>query len=91
MRAILAAVLLLATNGANAADGIICYDYERFTGNLKQKFAEKRVFSGQLHNGMPAEVWISASGSFTVVVIQDGKACHVLDGQEWTALGDTDA
>jgi hypothetical protein len=51
-----------------------------------EHYQEKPAFSGVLANGTPFMVVVSASGTFTVLVVAGDKLCVGSSGDHWEAV-----
>lgn len=64
-----------------------CTDHTSFTNHLKSKYRESQVGMGFVSPTDIIEVYVSKSGSFTVLVTKpNGETCLVAAGKGWEDL-----
>ncbi len=83
---VIASALLLSAQPANAQQ--VCALHEKVVLQLEKKFDEQVVGRGLTPNGKAMfEVFVSGSGSWTVLVSQpSGRSCVVAIGESWQRI-----
>lgn len=81
-----AAVIGLPSTEANAQQ-TVCGARESLVERLEVRFKESETAYGITGNGMVAELFVSAEGSWTLVLTRpDGISCLMAAGQNWEML-----
>ena len=81
-----AALVGLPSTEANAQQ-TICGARESLVERLEVRFKESETAFGITGNGMVAELFVSAEGSWTLVLTRpDGISCLMAAGQNWEML-----
>lgn len=81
-----AAIIGLPSTEANAQQ-TICGARESLVERLEVRFKENETAYGITGNGMVAELFVSAEGSWTLVLTRpDGISCLMAAGQNWEML-----
>ena len=84
--AIGAVVLLFAVLATAAEAGHIlqCGPHDRIVNRLSEKYQEARKATGTVNDNQVMEIFVSKSGTWTVLSISpDGAACVVAAGKNW--------
>jgi len=78
-----AAATMIATAGASA-QGAMCASHEKITQALGGKFGEKRRAIGLISNSGLMELYVSETGTWTVILTNPDKlACILAAGHSW--------
>lgn len=84
MRALFAALVLLAAGPALASDR--CGDYRAMVDYLREHYAERLVAAATGGQGARLEIYASADGAtWTALFKRDGVACIAAAGTRWSA------
>ncbi len=64
-----------------------CAHHDKIRQFLVQKYSEKRQALGLINRTRVMEIYVSAKGSWTVVVTQNtGKSCIMATGKNWESI-----
>lgn len=85
----IAAVALVAMVGANTAQAqFVCSDHDDLVARLAEAFQEKRIGYGLAGDAAIIEVFVSASGTWTMLMTDvRGRSCIVAAGDGWESIG----
>lgn len=79
--------LAVSAFGQAAFGGGGCGPRAEIARHLERKFGERLLFAGPTDSGNAMEIYVSASGSWTiVVVVPNGTACLVASGEAFEAV-----
>jgi hypothetical protein len=81
-----AAIFMMSASAASAVE-IQCAKRDQLAGLLAKKYSEQPVGSGTISDDRYMQLYVSASGSWTVVVTgTTGESCIVAAGRNWESL-----
>ena len=84
---VFAATFLLSGLSPAGAQSPMCNTHEKLTGALDKRFGEKRKVIGLVASTGLMEIYVSASGTWTVIVTNPAKlACIVAAGHSWDEM-----
>ena len=84
MRCIVAAVVLAALAMPAQAQTPLCAPREYLIAELVLRFSERLEHVGLQGDNTMVEIWISETGSFTVLITgPDGLSCVIASGGNW--------
>ena len=64
-----------------------CGDRQNFVRTLERKYSEKPVSIGLTESGGVFELFVSPSGTWTILVtVPGGKSCYLASGEGWENL-----
>jgi hypothetical protein len=70
--------------GANMLGMNMCGERERLVGELEQRFNESSTAIGQVNDNAIVEIFVSDSGSWTIIATgTDGMSCILSAGEGW--------
>ena len=83
---VIASALLLPAQSVNAQQ--VCVPHEKVKLQLEEKFDEQVIGRGLTPNGKAMfELFVSESGSWTVIVSEpSGRSCVVAGGESWQPI-----
>ncbi len=84
---VISSALLCAPASNALAVQVQCAKHQLLAGMLTEKYSEAPVAMGTVNEDRYMQLFISRSGSWTIVVTRtDGQACIVAAGQNWEKL-----
>jgi hypothetical protein len=85
--ALIASTLVCVFSSSAFAVQVQCAKHQQIVGLLSKKYSENPVAMGTVNEDRFMQVFISKSGSWTILVTRtDGQACIVAAGQNWEKL-----
>ena len=86
-RFLLTAMMLGMTAGS--ASAMVCGEHQMLVTLLDQRYQERQRSLGMTSDGDLMEVYVSDSGSWTILArMPDGGACIVAKGEPWDRIPD---